>query len=203
MDDRIVDDKSLETKLAIVKTLDEMSKTRPFSRLGVADVAKELGISRSSFYYHFSDRNDAVQWLSKRAFAQGIDQIGRTFSWTEGHYATTRMLYDYRHLISAAADDGSCGGAVLFFRRYRAQVLEETLRMRDVQLTEDLSFQIASLAASEQAMTIAFLSGEFGDMTARAFCQHIESVVPKELHDALTMPRKQNAPAPHGCEGAD
>lgn len=177
--------KTLETKLAIVRTLDELSKTRPFSRLGVADVAKELGISRSSFYYHFSDRNDAVQWLSKRAFEQGIDLIGRTCTWFEGHYLTTRMLYDYRFLISAAAQDDSYGGAVLFFRRHRAATLAETLRMRGVEMTEGLSFQIASLAASEQAMTVSFLRGEFGDMSARAFCQHIVSVVPEGLKRVL------------------
>ena len=185
MDKAATEGKALETKLAIVRTLNEMSKTRPFSRLGVADVAKEMGISRSSFYYHFSDRNDAVQWLSKRAFAQGIDQIGRTLSWLEGHYLTTRMLYDYRFLICAAAEDDSYGGAVLFYRRDRMATLAETLHMHGVEMTEDFSFQIASLAASEQAMTVSFLRGEFGDMTAWSFCQHIVSIVPEDLKQAL------------------
>lgn len=179
------EDKALETKLAILSTLNDMSKTRPFSRLGVADVAKELGISRSGFYYHFSDRNDAVQWLSKRAFERGIDQIGRTLTWFSGHYATTKFLYEYRFLISAAAQDQSYGGAVLFFRRHRMTTLTETLRMRGIEATEELSFQIAALAAAEQAMTVSFMRGDFGDMSARELCRHIVSIVPEGLRNAL------------------
>lgn len=179
------DDKGLETKLAIVGALNELSTSRPFSRLGVADVAKALGISRSGFYYHFSDRNDAVQWLSKRAFACGIDRIGRALSWFEGHLSTTRVLSEYRFLISAAAEDSSYGGAVLFYRRHRTTTLCETLRLRGIAPTEDLLFQIKALAAAEQAMTVAFIRGEFGAMTARDFCARIVSIVPTGLREAL------------------
>ena len=185
MGENPAEDKGLDTKLAILRALNELSKTRPFSRLGVADVAKELGISRSSFYYHFSDRNDAVQWLSRHAFARGIDQIGRTLSWFEGHYATTRILCEYRFLISAAAEDTSYGGAVLFFRRHRAATLGETLRRRGVEVTDDLLFQIHALAAAEQAMTASFIRGDFGGMTAREFCERIVSIVPQGLREAL------------------
>ena len=181
------EDKGLETKLAILRTLNELSKTRPFARLGVADVTKALGISRSSFYYHFSDRNDAVQWLSKHAFARGIDLIGRSLSRFDGHFVTTRVLYDYRYLISAAAEDDSYGGAVLFFRRHRVATLSETLRMRGIDATEDLAFQMSALAAAEQAMTVAFIRGEFGTMTARDFCRHVVTIVPQELREALEV----------------
>lgn len=141
MDKVTPEDKALEKKLAIVHTLNEMSKTRPFSRLDVADVAREMGISRSSFYYHFSDRNDAVQWLSKRVFEQGIDLIGRTHTWFEGHHLTTRMLYDCRFLICAAAEDDSYGGVVLFYRRDRIATLVETLCMHGVEMTEASRFK--------------------------------------------------------------
>lgn len=178
-------EKSFETKRAILAAFDELCETRPFSRLGVADMTKATGISRSRFYYHFKDRNDAVRWLSCHAFEQGIDQTGRGLSWFEGHYRTTRILFEYRHLISAAAEDASYSGAALFYQRHRLENLRETLHLRGVQVTEGLDFQARALAASEQNLTIAFIRGEFGDMTARAFCEHIEGIVPLELHEAL------------------
>ena len=98
------------TKLAVIQALDELCNTRSFERVGVVDIAKRAGISRSSFYYHFSSRNDVVRYLSRFAFAQGIDRIGHGLTWFEGHYTTTRILYPYRSLIIAAAvaqgDDG-------------------------------------------------------------------------------------------------
>ncbi|MGI6033029.1 MAG: TetR/AcrR family transcriptional regulator [Coriobacteriales bacterium] len=187
MDDTASDDRATQMKLAIIGAFDELSKTRPFSRLGVAAVAKKLGISRSTFYYHFKDRNDAVRWISVRAFEQGIDQIGRTLTWFEGHLVTTRMLCEYRHLITAAAEDISYSGAALFYRRYRTATLEQTLKMRGIELDEDLSFQIAALAAAEQQMTVSFIRGDFGEMSAPSFCKRIASIVPQDLKDALEL----------------
>lgn len=187
--------KSLETKLAILAAFDELCKTRPFSRLGVADMTKATGISRSRFYYHFKDRNDAVRWISCYAFERGVDQTGRTLSWFEGHYRTTRILFEYRHLISAAAEDASYSGAALFYQRHRTENLRETLRLRGVEVTEGLDFQARALAACEQNLTVSFIRGEFGEMTARAFCEHLASVVPSGLREALAFPADRESPA--------
>ena len=181
------DTKAYETKLAIVGALDELCQTRPFSRVGITDVTKLAGIGRSSFYYHFSDKNDAVQWLSHQAFACGIDQTGRTLSWFEGHYATTRMLFRYRRLITAAAQDGGYNGAAPFYLRHRQSNLQETLMMRGVTVDGELVFQIAALAACEQKMTSAYLDGGLGDMPARTFCEYMVSVVPERLREAIEI----------------
>lgn len=178
-------EKSLETKLAILASFDELCKTRPFSRLGVADMTKATGISRSRFYYHFKDRNDAVRWISCYAFEQGVDRTGRDLSWYEGHLRTTRIMFDYRHLISAAAEDASYSGAALFYQRHRLENLRETLHLRGIEVTEELDFEAHALAVAEQSLTVSFIRGEFGDMTARTFCAYLENIVPEHLREAL------------------
>lgn len=57
------------TKLAVIQALDELCGTRRFERIGVVDIARQAGISRSSFYYHFSSRNDVVGYLSRFVIA--------------------------------------------------------------------------------------------------------------------------------------
>ena len=176
-----------ETKLEILEAMCRLSKTRPFSRMSVTDIAREAGIGRSGFYYHFSDRNDAVQWLSRAAFAKGIDEIGRTLSWFDGHYTTTCMLMRFSPLIVAAAQDGSYTGAELFYLRHREANLRETLVLRDVELTDELIFDIKALAASEQHMTSAYTRGELGEIPARDFCTLLVGIVPRALYQATKL----------------
>ena len=179
------EEKAYEAKLAIVQAMNELCKTRPFSRVSVVDIAKNAGMSRSNFYYHFTDRNDAVRWLSCAAFARGIDQIGRTLSWYEGHLATTRVLVQFRALISAAAQDSGYTSAELFYLRHRKANLLETLQLRGVKPTDELIFQAEALAASEQHMTSSYIRGEFGDMTPQVFCALLAGVIPHPLCEAI------------------
>jgi len=178
-----------EAKIEILEAMCRLCETRPFSRLSVVDIAREAGISRSSFYYHFSDRNDAVQWLSRSAFANGIDQIGRTLSWFDGHFATTRTLQPFKPLIVAAAQDSGYSGAEMSYLRHRRANLYETLSLRDVETTDELLFQIEALAASEQHLTSTFIRGELGDMPARRFCELLVGIVPTALREATELGR--------------
>lgn len=179
---------SHESKIYILTAMCNLCESRPFSRLSVADIAKEAGISRSTFYYHFSDRNDAVQWLSRTAFARGIDQIGRTLSWFDGHYTTTCMLAQFKPLIVAAEQDNSYAGAELYYLRHREATLRETLALRGVDETDELVFDIKALAASEQHMTSCYIRGDLGPLSPRDFCLLLEKTVPDALRQAIDMP---------------
>lgn len=164
-----------------------LCETRPFSRLSVTDIAREAGMGRSGFYYHFTDRNAAVQWLSRTAFASGIDEIGRTLTWFEGHYATTCALIRFKPLITAAAQDDSYTGAGLTYLRHREANLLETLTLRGVDPTDELVFDIKALAVVEQHMTSAFIRGEFGGMSTRMFCNLLVNTVPNALRQATEL----------------
>lgn len=177
-----------ETKTSILEAMCRLCGTRPFSRLSVTDIAREAGIGRSGFYYHFADKNAAVQWLSRTAFANGIDETGRTLGWFEGHYATTRMLVPFKPLIAAASQDTGYSGATMSYLRHRKANLLETLALRGVYASDELVFDIEALAAAEQHMTRAFIRGELGDMSARTFCELMARIVPEKLRQATRLP---------------
>ncbi len=149
--------RSYETKLAILKAASHLCERREFSRVSVAAIAKEARIGRSSFYYHFSDRNAMVSWLSDEGFRRGIGQIGRTMGWYEGHLKTTNMLIDYHPLITGAAKANGYSSADASYLRYRQKNLLETLGMRHVEITPRLRFQVMGTAYLEQRMTSGYL----------------------------------------------
>lgn len=50
------------TKQAICAALERLLEREPFSRITVSEIAEECGISRMTFYYHFQDIYDLLEW---------------------------------------------------------------------------------------------------------------------------------------------
>lgn len=54
---------SLITKKAISASLKELMKKRDLKKITVADIVRNCGINRQTFYYHFQDKYDLVNWI--------------------------------------------------------------------------------------------------------------------------------------------
>lgn len=51
------------TKRALVFALKELMETKPFSKISVSDICELCDMNRKSFYYHFKDKYDLVNWI--------------------------------------------------------------------------------------------------------------------------------------------
>lgn len=51
------------TKRALASSLKELMKTKPFSKISVSDICEACDMNRKSFYYHFQDKYDLVNWI--------------------------------------------------------------------------------------------------------------------------------------------
>lgn len=54
---------SLTTKRAIAYTFKDLLKEKPFNKITVNDIAGKCDINRQTFYYHFQDIRDLVEWI--------------------------------------------------------------------------------------------------------------------------------------------
>lgn len=61
------------TKRALVQSLKNMLLKKPLTKITVTDITRDCGINRMTFYYHFKDIYDLVEWVcledAKRALA--------------------------------------------------------------------------------------------------------------------------------------
>lgn len=84
------------TKLMIAQGLKRLLKTKSFLSLSVGDVARECGISRNTFYYHFRDKYDLISWI----FCSEIHTVlGDDLSlehWRENLLALCRYMQENR-----------------------------------------------------------------------------------------------------------
>lgn len=54
---------SLITKKAIAEGMKELTKKKSFDKLTVSDISKICGLNRQTFYYHFRDKYELVNWI--------------------------------------------------------------------------------------------------------------------------------------------
>ena len=56
------------TKKAMAEALKELSVNAPFAKISIGDICKKCNMSRKTFYYHFKDKEDLVNWIFDTEF---------------------------------------------------------------------------------------------------------------------------------------
>lgn len=60
------------TKDAIANAMKQLMEEVPFDHITTADIIKRCGISRKTFYYHFQDKYELVNWIFSVEVIDGI-----------------------------------------------------------------------------------------------------------------------------------
>lgn len=60
------------TKKALASALKELMKTVPFAKISVGDICSVCEMNRKSFYYHFKDKYDLINWIYTSEFVVGL-----------------------------------------------------------------------------------------------------------------------------------
>lgn len=58
------------TKKALASTLKDLMESKPFEKISVRDICEKCNMNRKSFYYHFKDKYDLVNWIFDTEFSE-------------------------------------------------------------------------------------------------------------------------------------
>lgn len=59
----------------------KLMKEEPFEKISVSDICSDCGINRKSFYYHFRDKYDLVNWIFYVGFVGEMDLNSYRTGW--------------------------------------------------------------------------------------------------------------------------
>ncbi len=62
------------TKRALAAALKDLMEETPLAKISVADICSKCGMNRKSFYYHFRDKYDLVNWIFDVEFMTVVSQ---------------------------------------------------------------------------------------------------------------------------------
>lgn len=74
---------SLITKRALAKSLKELCQYRNFEKISINDLTNKCGLNRQTFYYHFQDKYDLLQWLYYDELFANIENIITFDNWDQ------------------------------------------------------------------------------------------------------------------------
>ena len=156
------------TKNALAASMKKMMRRRPFEKISVSDICMDCGINRKSFYYHFRDKYDLVNWIFFVGFLGEMDlsryQTG--WDWLED---ICEYFYREREFYRAALKIEGQNS----FRDYLVETIEPVIRffVQDT-LPEDGDdgFYLTFLCDAFLTSLVRWLSGGYSqEMDAAQF----------------------------------
>ena len=72
------------TKRALEQSLKNLLQQKPLSKITISDITEDCGISRMTFYYHFMDIYDLVEWACAEDAARALQNKKTYDTWQQG-----------------------------------------------------------------------------------------------------------------------
>ena len=73
--------RSNQTKQLLAQSLQELMVTTPLEKISVNDIVDHAGVGRNTFYYHFEDKYDLVNWYFQSGITQFLVERSAYSSW--------------------------------------------------------------------------------------------------------------------------
>ena len=83
---------SLITKKALAVSIKQLMATVPLAKISIQEIVDSCGLTRKTFYYHFKDKFDLVNWIYYTEVSESIADCKHYEYWTDGTYRTLSYL---------------------------------------------------------------------------------------------------------------
>ena len=162
------------TKTAMADAMKTLMEEKPFSKISVGDICDQCGMNRKTFYYHFKDKYDLVNWIFQTEFLEMLKVQDYSSGWQLlsdicAYFYSERSFY-----TNALQVEGQNA-----FRDYFAESIGSILPiiMRDqLRPEEDSRFFVQFLTDAIQAAILRWLK-QVPVLPPDVFMQKLENVV--------------------------
>ena len=72
------------TKRALEQSLKNLLLKKPLTKITISDIAEDCGINRMTFYYHFKDIYDLVEWSCLEDARRALEEKKTHDTWQQG-----------------------------------------------------------------------------------------------------------------------
>ena len=87
------------TKRALVASLKELMAEKPLDKITVTDLTEHCGVNRMTFYYHFKDIYDLVEWSCQEDASRALAGKKTYETWQQGLLQIFQAVLDNKPFI--------------------------------------------------------------------------------------------------------
>lgn len=80
-------------------SLKKLLLQKPLPKITINDITDDCGVSRMTFYYHFKDIYDLVEWICVEDATQALKGKKTYDTWQEGFLNIFHAVLDKNHLL--------------------------------------------------------------------------------------------------------
>ena len=90
---------SQTTKRALEASLKKLLNQKPLNKITINDITEDCGVNRMTFYYHFKDIYDLVDWILTEDAIKVMEGRRSFDTWTEAFQDILQQLQDNKTLV--------------------------------------------------------------------------------------------------------
>ncbi len=90
---------SLTTKKAIAYTFKDLLREKPFNKITVNDIANKCDINRQTFYYHFQDIRDLIEWICIEEVDNILEKEDECEKWEDKFLLIFRIMEEEKIFV--------------------------------------------------------------------------------------------------------
>ena len=158
------------TKKVLAESLKELMREKPFEKISISDICEKCQMNRKSFYYHFIDKYDLVNWIFDTEFIATVQKTLDDDSW-QVILSMGELLYNNRSFYKKALQIQGQNSFSEHFHEMMYSII--STRFSDlVGIGEDCAFQTSFFT---DAIVMAYKKWmiEESDMTPEMFLEEI------------------------------
>lgn len=90
---------SQTTKRALEASLKKLLLQKPLNKITINDITEDCGVNRMTFYYHFKDIYDLVDWIMVEDAAKALEEKPTFDTWSEAYLDILRQVQKNKVLV--------------------------------------------------------------------------------------------------------
>lgn len=94
--------RSNQTKFLLAQSLQELMQKTPLEKISVNDIVEQAEVGRNTFYYHFEDKYDLVNWYFQAGATRFLLQRATYGTWQEILYTLEDYLRENKTFYTNA-----------------------------------------------------------------------------------------------------
>lgn len=87
------------TKRAIGQSLKNLLSKKPLEKITINDIAEDCGINRMTFYYHFKDIYDLVEWICLEDARKALEEKKTYSTWQQGFLQIFKVVHENKLFV--------------------------------------------------------------------------------------------------------
>ena len=130
------------TKSALASALKELMETTPFAKITVSDICAKCNMNRKSFYYHFKDKFDLVNWIYDVEYLSHV-QIGENLIGWDSVLHLCDYFYENKDIGAQIQElsEKNCQGILLLGTEMDVEYFQPFTRLKVPMVVLDTYFE--------------------------------------------------------------